>query len=160
MLLALYPAGEYLCQLAILNHAATRDELTQPVQDRYLAACGREAAGAVRAALAAARTASAAGFWPASPEPASANRSPQPDLPNVASRHVPVTRLPPVAPSRTRTARCGRDHGTRRSPSAWTNGPAAAALAQLARRGQYPMQIPCCLRNALSPGLKRIPGRN
>jgi hypothetical protein len=52
VLLGLYPAEEYLCQLAILNHAATRDELTQPVQDRYLACMRPEAAGALRRALA------------------------------------------------------------------------------------------------------------
>ena len=52
VLLGLYPPEEYLCQLAILNHAATRDELTQPVQERYLAGMRPEAAGAVRRAMA------------------------------------------------------------------------------------------------------------
>jgi len=52
VLLDLYPAEEYLCQLAILNHAATRDELTRPVQDRYLACMRPEAAEALRRALA------------------------------------------------------------------------------------------------------------
>ena len=52
VLLGLYPAQEYLCQLAILNHAATRDELTQPVLDRYLSVMKPEAGGAVRRAMA------------------------------------------------------------------------------------------------------------
>ena len=52
VLLGLYPVEEYLCQLAILNHAATSDELTQPVQDRYLSVMKPEAAGAVRRAMA------------------------------------------------------------------------------------------------------------
>jgi hypothetical protein len=52
VLLSLHPAEEYLAQLAVLNHAATRDALTLPVQDRYLDRMRPEVAGAVRHALA------------------------------------------------------------------------------------------------------------
>ena len=36
VLLGKYPAEEYLCQLAVLNHAANSDELTEACQQRFL----------------------------------------------------------------------------------------------------------------------------
>lgn len=44
VLLARYPAEEYLCQLAALNHAANSDELTAAYQERFLAIVAADAA--------------------------------------------------------------------------------------------------------------------
>jgi hypothetical protein len=52
VLLARFPAEEYLCQLAILNHAATSDELTGPFAERFLERIAPDAAEAVRRAMA------------------------------------------------------------------------------------------------------------
>ena len=52
MLLAQFPAEEYLCQLAVLNHAATSDELTEAYRERFLEASPPDAAEAVRRAMA------------------------------------------------------------------------------------------------------------
>lgn len=52
VLLARFPAEEYLCQLAILNHAATFDELTAPFVERFLERIAPDAARAVRRAMA------------------------------------------------------------------------------------------------------------
>jgi hypothetical protein len=46
------PAEEYLCQLAILNHAATSDDLTDPFAERFLKSIAPDAAEAVRHAMA------------------------------------------------------------------------------------------------------------
>ncbi len=48
VLLARFPAEEYLCQLAILNHAATSDELTAPFVERFLDCIALDAAETVR----------------------------------------------------------------------------------------------------------------
>ncbi len=50
-LLARFPAEEYLCQLAILNHAATSDELTRPFAERFLERIAPDAAETVRRAM-------------------------------------------------------------------------------------------------------------
>jgi hypothetical protein len=52
VLLARFPAEEYLCQLALLNHAATSDELTDPFAERFLESIAPDAAEAVRRAMA------------------------------------------------------------------------------------------------------------
>jgi hypothetical protein len=52
VLLARFPAEEYLCQLAILNHAATSDELTEPFAERFLERIAPDAAQTVRCAMA------------------------------------------------------------------------------------------------------------
>ena len=52
VLLARFPAEEYLCQLAILNHAATSDELTEPFAERFLERIAADAAETVRRAMA------------------------------------------------------------------------------------------------------------
>lgn len=52
VLLARFPAEEYLCQLAVLNHAATSDELTEPFVERFLTRIAPDAAEAVRRAMA------------------------------------------------------------------------------------------------------------
>jgi hypothetical protein len=52
VLLARFPAEEYLCQLAILNHAATSDELTAPFVERFLDRIALDAAETVRRAMA------------------------------------------------------------------------------------------------------------
>jgi hypothetical protein len=52
VLLARFPVEEYLCQLAILNHAATSDELTEPFTERFLERIAPDAAEAVRRAMA------------------------------------------------------------------------------------------------------------
>ena len=52
VLLARFPAEEYLCQLAILNHAATSDELTGPFAERFLERIAPDAAETVRRAMA------------------------------------------------------------------------------------------------------------
>lgn len=49
MLLAKYPAEEYLCQLAALNHASSSDELTMAYQDRFLEVISDDAAEPSRA---------------------------------------------------------------------------------------------------------------
>lgn len=51
VLLARFPAEEYLCQLAILNHAATSDELTAPFAERFLERIAPDAAETVRYAM-------------------------------------------------------------------------------------------------------------
>jgi hypothetical protein len=51
VLLGRHPAEEYLCQLAILNHATTADALTVPHQEQFLARIAPDAADAVRRAL-------------------------------------------------------------------------------------------------------------
>ena len=51
VLLSRYPAEEYLCQLALLNHAATADELTVQVQERFVVRIAPDAADAVHSAL-------------------------------------------------------------------------------------------------------------
>jgi len=51
-LLARYPAEEYLCQLAALNHAANSDDLTVAYQERFLEVVADDAADAIRRALA------------------------------------------------------------------------------------------------------------
>ena len=66
VLLARFPAEEYLCQLAILNHAATSVELTGPFAERFLERIAPDAAETVRRAMAGASTVFAAGSWPAS----------------------------------------------------------------------------------------------
>jgi hypothetical protein len=52
VLLAKYPAEEYLCQLAALNHASGSDELTTAYQDRFLEVVGGDVAEAIRRAMA------------------------------------------------------------------------------------------------------------
>jgi hypothetical protein len=52
VLLARFPAEEYLCQLAILNHAATSDELAEPFAERFLERIAPDAAETVRRAMA------------------------------------------------------------------------------------------------------------
>ena len=52
VVLNLYPAEEFLCQLAALNHAATSDGLTLDAQQRYLDDMVPDAAQALRHALA------------------------------------------------------------------------------------------------------------
>lgn len=52
VLLARFPTEEYLCQLAILNHAATSDELTAPFVERFLDGIAVDAAETVRRAMA------------------------------------------------------------------------------------------------------------
>jgi hypothetical protein len=52
VLLARFPAEEYLCQLAILNHAATSVELTEPFAERFLERIASDAAETVRRAMA------------------------------------------------------------------------------------------------------------
>ena len=52
VLLARFPAEEYLCQLAILNHAATLVELTEPFAERFLERIAPDAAETVRRAMA------------------------------------------------------------------------------------------------------------
>jgi len=52
VLLAKYPAEEYLCQLAALNHASASDELTAAYQDRFLEVVSDDVAQAVRHAMA------------------------------------------------------------------------------------------------------------
>ncbi len=52
VLLARFSAEEYLCQLAILNHAATSDELTEPFAKRFLERIAPDAAETVRRAMA------------------------------------------------------------------------------------------------------------
>jgi hypothetical protein len=51
VLLDRYPAEEYLCRLAALNHAATDDELTIQCQGRFLSRLADGSANAVRRAL-------------------------------------------------------------------------------------------------------------
>jgi hypothetical protein len=50
--LARYPAEEYLCQLAALNHAANSDELTTAYMERFLEVVATDAADAIRGAVA------------------------------------------------------------------------------------------------------------
>jgi hypothetical protein len=52
VLLRKYPAEEYLCQLAALNHAANSDELTEAYQQRFLEVIAPTAAQALHQALA------------------------------------------------------------------------------------------------------------
>jgi hypothetical protein len=52
VLLGKYPAEEYLCHLALLNHAANSDELTEACQQRFLTVIAPDAAEAIRGALA------------------------------------------------------------------------------------------------------------
>jgi hypothetical protein len=52
VLLARFPVEEYLCQLAILNHAATSAELTEPFVERFLQQIAPDAAESVRRAMA------------------------------------------------------------------------------------------------------------
>jgi hypothetical protein len=52
VLLARFPAEEYLCQLAILNHAVTSVELTEPFAERFLERIAPDAAEIVRRAVA------------------------------------------------------------------------------------------------------------
>jgi hypothetical protein len=52
VLLARFPVEEYLCQLAILNHAATSAELTEPFAERFLEQIAPDAAESVRRAMA------------------------------------------------------------------------------------------------------------
>jgi hypothetical protein len=52
VLLARFPVEEYLCQLAILNHAATSDELTEPFTERFLERIAPDAAQIVRRVMA------------------------------------------------------------------------------------------------------------
>jgi hypothetical protein len=51
VLLTKYPAEEYLCQLAALNHASSSDELTMAYQDRFLEVVSDDAAEAIRQAM-------------------------------------------------------------------------------------------------------------
>ena len=52
VLLAAYPAEDYLCQLAALNHAANSDELTLAYRDLFLARLAEDAAPAVQSVMA------------------------------------------------------------------------------------------------------------
>jgi len=52
VLLTRFPVEEYLCQLAILNHAATSDELTEPFTERFLERIAPDAADTVRRVMA------------------------------------------------------------------------------------------------------------
>ena len=52
VLLAKYPAEEYLCQLAGLNHASNSDELTAAYMERFLNVVAVDAAEAIRRAMA------------------------------------------------------------------------------------------------------------
>ncbi len=52
VLLAKYPAEEYLCELAALNHASNYEELTAAYLERYLDAVADDVAEAIRRAMA------------------------------------------------------------------------------------------------------------
>jgi hypothetical protein len=52
VLLAKYPAEEYLCQLAGLNHASNSDELTAAYMERFLKVVAADTAEAIRRAMA------------------------------------------------------------------------------------------------------------
>ena len=52
VLLAKYPAEEYLCQLTGLNHASNSDELTAAYMERFLNVVAADAAEAIRRAMA------------------------------------------------------------------------------------------------------------
>lgn len=51
VVLSRYPAEEYLCRLAVLNHAATSDELTLRCQEQFLERIALDAADALRRVL-------------------------------------------------------------------------------------------------------------